>query len=99
MYEEYQHLPDHIRRVMETFGTRDEINWRMEAFARATDRLFAMSEELTEKYPDHWAALSGDELIIAESLPELSRKYNEAGIEKRGMAIRFLWTKRPVMVL
>ena len=98
MYEEYKDLPEDVQRVMEAFGTRDEINWRMEAFARATDRLFAMSGELVKQHPNQWAALSGDELVIAESIPELIRKCDEGGVERRGMARRFLSTEKRITV-
>ena len=98
MYEEYQGLPDDIRQTMEKFGTPDEINRRMEDFSRATDRLFAMSEEVVKQYPNQWAVLSGDELVIAEFLPDLLRKCGESGVERRGMARRFLSTEKRITV-
>ena len=98
MYEEYQGLPDDIRQTMEKFGTPDEINRRMEDFSCATDKLFAMSEELSKQHPNQWAALSGDELVIAESISALIRKCDEGGVERRGMARRFLSTEKRITV-
>ena len=99
MFEEYRNLPEGIRQAMEAFGTPDDIRRHAKESASATDRLLAMSAELVKQYPDQWAALSGDKLVIAEALPELIRKCDEGGVERRTMATQFLNTKKHIVVL
>ena len=99
MYQEYQELPEYMRQVMEAFGTPDEIHQRLEDFSDKTNRLLAMQEELVKKYPDQWAVLYGEEIVVGKSLPRLLRERDKRGFKGSPTAIRFLYTEKPVMII
>ena len=65
-------LPEDIQQA---FGSYERINERMRVFTGATNRLWARKKELTEQYPNQYAASCGDELVIAKSFPELLSNY------------------------
>ena len=58
-----------------------------------------MFEALTKKHQGEWVALHGDDLIFAESLPELVQKCDEHGFDRDLMATRWLTTEKVVRVL
>lgn len=79
--------------LIESLGGSEFLRKQLEERRERRRRLVAMAPELTEKYPDQWAALTeSGELLIAPTLAELRAKFEELNTPPGSNAIEFLDT-------
>jgi hypothetical protein len=69
-------------------------------FVRAGAYASMHHDELLRDYPEHWVAVSADGLVAAKpTRPELLRALRELGGNHDDLSIRFITSKRQVLVL
>ena len=79
--------------LIESLGGTEVILGQFKEHRERRQRLSAMVPELTEKYPDQWAALTeSGELLIAPTLDDLAQKFEELDTPPGSNAIEFLDT-------
>ena len=87
-------LPIDTDELIERLGGSELLLKRFEEHGERSRRLAGMVPELTEQYPDQWAALpEGGELVIAPSLDELVTKLRAMGARPGSNVIEFLDTE------
>ena len=66
----------------------------------ATRRLLDEHDDLKERYPDQWVAVSRDGLIAHhEDLSVLTEEYRNAGYNRNQVAVKLLETEPRLMIL
>ena len=81
------------RELIESLGGTEVILRQFKEHRERRQRLAAMVPELTEKYPDQWAALTeSGELLIVPTLADLRAKFEELDTPPGSNAIEFLDT-------
>lgn len=79
---------------IKSLGGGDFLRRQLQEHRERRQRLEAMLPELTEKYPDQWAALTEKgELLIVPTLAELRAKFEELNTRPGSNAIEFLDTE------
>ena len=79
--------------MIERLGGTEHILKQFKEHDERRRRLEAMVPELTEKYPDHWVALTeSGELLIVPTLADLRAKFEELNTRPGSNAIEFLDT-------
>jgi hypothetical protein len=79
--------------LIESLGGSEFLRKQLDEHRERRQRLAAMVPELTEKYPDQWAALTeSGELLIMPTLAELRAKFEEMDTPPGSNAIKFLDT-------
>ena len=87
-----QSLPD-TETLIEMMGGTEHILAEMAEYANRQRRMDDMLVNLTEQYPNQWAALTeSGELLIAPSLETLSAKFRELETRPGSNVIEFLNT-------
>ena len=79
--------------LIESLGGTEFLLKQLAEHRERRRRLAAMVPELTEKYPDQWAALTeSGELLIVPTLADLRAKFEELDTPPGSNAIEFLDT-------
>ena len=79
--------------LIESLGGSEFLRKQLYEHRERRRRLAAMVPELTEKYPDHWAALTeSGELLVEPTLDDLAAKFEELDTPPGSNAIEFLDT-------
>ena len=82
-------VPDQpaIRASLRDFGVRSQV-------------LDQRHDELLQKYPDQWVALTSNwTLVAADTVEELAQSLDKKGLRRNDVAYRFMATNRRPMIL
>ena len=93
-------LTQQQKEALSKAGSPDEIRARLTTYRNAVMTLSSKQEDLVKRYPNQWVGMAGSKVVCrGKSLPQLISDCDKKGIPRGSVAIRYLDTKKPIMVL
>ena len=92
--------PEYVMKVIEGMGGPRAIHEDLLEFRRLVDRLWEQQDELMEKYPDKWVALSMDGVVsVGDSWRAVLDEVDRLGLRRGDVVINHLDTNPPILIL
>ena len=84
---------------LELIGDPEQLARELEAFSRSEQFFWRNHDRFLREHPDRWIAISGEDVLVADTLEALLADLDRGGIQRGQAFVEFVTTSDQVLIL